>query len=303
MSEQQGGQQSPQDRYYQRYLADTEPNAFGGGKRSRTPLIVAGAAALVVAVGVVGAFALRGGGTVDGSATESTAASTVGGSPSGSSNSTTSSPTTTPTSVVNARRYGDPSQAGWITVPGSDKAKAAYDIPATDKYAPGKVDRLIGYEPPEGVDHKWVIASSASSYDRNFCKTDKGGQRAFMGFVNIGTREPAEAAPGVASETADLIAYKKDKKTMASRTPTKTTTIKVNGGRTTAVQSVLTVDNGDPSTKKCDPKKLEVRTVAFTNSGNGVSTMLLVVRDLGAGQMPDADVTKIVASVRPKIAD
>lgn len=299
MSEQQGSG-SPQDRYYDRYLADTGPNKPSGGNKRL--VIGAGIAAVVVAIAGVSAFALtRGKSTTSGSPASSTTTSSSGTGTESASTSTSSSPTTTPTSVTLANDYGAPTQPGWVTVAGSQRSKAAYDIPATEKYSPGKVDTLMGFEAPSGVDRKMVVATSPSTYDKGYCKDYKFGQRAFVGFVNIGTREPAEAAPSVASNAADLIALKKDKKTMAARTPTKTTTIKVGGGKITAVQSVLTVDNGDVDPKHCDTAKTQIYTVAFSNSTNGVSTMLWLVRDLGAGQMPDADVDKIIASLRPKL--
>ncbi|GAB3587934.1 hypothetical protein [Calidifontibacter terrae] len=309
MTEQQGSG-SPQDRYYERYLADTGPNGSGdgGGGGNKRWAIGAGIAAVVVAATAVAAYAVThnsqevvgSSSSTPASSTSSTSSTTSGSS--GSSESTTSSPTTTPSSVVNAQRYGAVTQPGWVTVVGSTKARAAYDVPKSAKYKTASVDTLIGYEAPAGVDRPTVVASSPSTFDKGFCSTYKFAQKAFLGFVNIGTREPAEAAPSVASDTADLLALKKDKKTMASRTPTKTTTVKVGGGKITAVQSVLTVDTGNGDPKQCDPPKSEIRTIAFSNGANGVSTLLLIERDVVAGQMPDDDVNKIIASLRPKIA-
>ncbi|GAB3587932.1 hypothetical protein [Calidifontibacter terrae] len=97
-----------------------------------------------------------------------------------------------------ARDYGAPTQPGWRTVAGKTTAMAAYDLPPTTPYKFLGVNTDVGYDSPEGVDRPSIIATAPSTYGARFCATEKAADKAFFGFVNIGTREPAEAAPSVA---------------------------------------------------------------------------------------------------------
>ncbi len=305
---------SPQDRYYERYLQDTDPTvrASGGGGGRRNALIAGGVAASVLLGGGGVLLATRGGGTVNdaGAATTTSAAdpSTSTGSQ-GPSSTTTSSSTSSSSSsssssvdpqAARAAAYGPAVKPGWRIVEGKkDTSKAAYDIPADEKkWSPPSDPRdLLGWT-AENKEDKDVITSAPTTYLDGHCATYKQGNAGFVGFVNVGPRDPSEVAPDVVERTSKLIRYNKTTKQYAKASSIRTRQITVNGGKTPAIESLMTFENGDVDAKKCEGKNYEARTIAF--SGNGVSTMLLIYRNMDhAEKMPDQDVLDIINSLRP----
>ena len=316
VNDQMGDQQprSPQDRYYERYLQDTDPTLRGsGGGRGRRNALIAGGVAAVLLVGGGGVFlATRGGGTVDdvgaasttSAANPSTSAGSQGPSSTTTSSSTSSSSSSSSSSVdpqaTRAAVYGPAVKPGWRIVEGKkDTSKAAYDIPADEKKwsPPSRSDTLLGWT-RENKEDKSVLTSAPSTYLKGSCATYKSGNAGFVGFVNIGSRDPSEVAPDVVERTSKLIRYNKTTKQYAKASSIRTRQITVNGGKTPAIESLMTFENGDVDAKKCEGKNYEARTIAF--SGNGVSTMLLIYRNMDHAQkMPDQDVLDIINSLRP----
>ncbi|MBC9956386.1 hypothetical protein [Yimella sp. cx-51] len=298
---------SPQNRYYERYMQpESGPSAGAGqggpGNNKKIAIIAGGlAAALMVGVGV---FALTRGG--DDESAGSTTTTTNPTSPTSGGSSTMSSVTTSSSSsssstdpnVALETKYGPRINPGWRIIEGKETAQAVYEVPTGDKWRPKGKTYVYGWL-KENQEDTTVVTSAPSTFDEGFCATTKSQPSGFTGFVNIGTRDPAEAAPDVVYKAARLIAYNKDTKKYAKTSETRTRQITVNGGMTTAVESLLVVDNGKVDATKCAAKKYEVRTVAFT--GNGVSTMLLISRQQdGTSRIPDSDVEAILKSLRPK---
>lgn len=297
--------QSPQDRYYERYLQDTDPTlrTSGGGRGKRNGVIAGGVAAAVLLCGGGVFLATRGGSTVAGDPTSTTA--TGGGTDTSTSTTTTSTTTSSSSSTsidvqaTRATTYGPALKPGWRIVAGKDTSRAAYDIPADTKKwsAPKDARDLLGWT-AENKEDKDVVTSAPTTYLQGSCATYTSGNEGFVGFVNIGTRDPSEVAPDVVERTSKLIRYNKTTKTYAKASAIRTRQITVNGGKTPAIESLMTFENGNVDTKQCDGKNYEARTIAF--SGNGVSTMLLIYRNMDAKEkMPDQDILDIINSLRP----
>lgn len=302
------GPTSPQDRYYERYLQPEGQQSAGSGQTgpgdsgSKKVALIAGGLAAALAIGIGGFAATRGD-----DSSEAGSSSTTTTTPASPTTSGSTSPSTTPSSSTSSStdpratlpaEYGALVNPGWKIVEGKDTANAAYEIPQGGKWDALSTDTYIGWM-ADNPDDKSLVTTGASTYDVGFCASAKRQDSGFIGFVNIGTRDPAEAAPDVVSKAARLIAYNKDTKKYAPISQTRTRQITVNNGSTTAVESLLVVDNGKVDAKSCDAKKYEMRTVAFT--GNKVSTMLLIFRQQdGTSKMPDSEVDGIIKSLRPK---
>ncbi len=312
MNDQWGDQppNSPQDRYYERYLQDTDPtlrtSGSGGGRRNG---LIAGGVAAAVLLGGGGVFlATRGGGDVNetGGPSSTTASAPTTGSQTTSSTTTTTSTTSTTSSssspdvqAERASKYGPALKSGWKIVAGKEKtSKAAYDVPADAKWTlPKNSGDLRGWI-SENKDDKSVVTSAPTAYAEGHCATYKSGNAGFVGFVSIGTRDPSEVAPDVVNRASKLVRYNKKTKQYAKASAIRTRQITVNGGKTPAIESLMTFENGEVDTKECDGKNYEARTIAFT--GNGVSTMLLIFRNLDyKDKMSDQDILDIIASLRP----
>lgn len=299
---------SQQNKYYERYIQPDaqQPGAGGPGPGNTKKLaLIGGGIAAAAVVGIGAAFAFGGGGGSDtaASTTPTNSQTTQGQSTNPTtSSSSTSSATSSYVDPQNqlAKDYGPALKQGWTIVRGTDKAKAAYDIPPNSKWKAQKTDSYLGYT-AENTTDKSLITTGSSTYGEGYCAKEPRAESGFVGFVNIGTRDPAEAAPAVADAAAKLITYNKNTKKYANASTPRTRQVMVNGGKTPAVETLINVDTGLPNDSRCEGKKYELRTVAF--SGTGVSTMLFVVRNMdatGDNKMPDADITAIINSLRPQ---
>lgn len=85
------------------------------------------------------------------------------------------------------------------------------------------------------------MASGASLFQEGFCATDNDQQSGFLGFVSIGQRDPAAAAPDVVYKAARFVAYNNDTKTYGEVSEPRTRQISVNNGKTSAVESLIVV--------------------------------------------------------------
>lgn len=297
--------QSPQSRYYDRYLKDTDPH-LRRDERKRRKGLVAGGVASAALLGAAAVFALtRAGDAPDNAAGSSATAGSTSAStrsdPPTSSTPTTSAATSTPFDVQSAaaQEYGPALKSGWTIVRGKSERQAAYDVPTNDRWEPPKNSSDMQGWMSDNDSDKSLVTTAPSQYGKGFCATDKSQGTGFVGLVNIGTRDPAEAAPAVLDVVAKLITYNKDSKTYAKKGEVQTRQIKVNGGTIDAIESKATMENGLPEQKRCSGKNYEARTVAF--SGKQVSVMLLIFRNLDAtDKMPDQDIDGIINSLRPK---
>lgn len=305
MNDQQGEQHDPQSRYYERYMQDTGPNATAGGSRKKLVPVVAGAVGVAVVVGAIGVFALTRGGDGDVTGTsgsESTGAASTGGGTEPPPTTTTSEPPSpfakvskgTHDQAYLAQKYGPPTKKGWFTAPApkEDTYGVAIDVPPTGWMY--NQDIIVGWS---AADDPMDLATmqAASQWGLGQCKTDKRQALALAGFIRIGTRDPAEAAPSVAEKYAKVIATKKGGKS-GKVDPPKNTTVKVDGGNVNAVRSVVVADNGDPEEKSCDAKRLEVNTIAFSKDGR--SHMLMYVQGADGKKPPKAEVDAMIKSFR-----
>lgn len=295
-----------QDRYYQRYLQDTDPtlrSSGGAGTGGRNALIAAGVIA-ALALGGVGIWALTGGDDeqVQGGASPTTTATTTTQTTTTSASTTSTTTSSSPTvdlQQVRAEQYGPALKPGWKIVAGTSKSNAAYDVPDNDEWEPPQHPGDLQGWLADNKEDKGVVASAPSEYGKGHCPTAKAAATGFIGFVNIGTRDPAEAAPSVIENVAKLITYDKKTKKYLKYSPARTRQITVNGGKTPAIESLMTMDVANPEAKRCEGKKAEARVVAF--SGSGVSVMLLISRDMDTKKkMSDQDILDIINSLRPK---
>lgn len=293
MSDEQGSADDPQGRYYDRYLTDDEKKA--GGRNKRTAIVAGGVAAVLLAGGV-GALALTGGGN-----DENTVASTNSGAPSGTSSSDghsePSEPSTSssnPTTQDLSAKFGKPTKPGWGTVASTqtDKGEVAVDIPSTWVHRKGWSVTWAAADNPSTL----VGANAASTWGQGQCKTDAEAAYAVAGFIPaVGTGDSRKASADAAKRFAGVMARREDG-TTAKVGPVKTTGVKVEGGKTSAAQSVVTVDRGVRDTKACESPRVEVRMVAMpVGTGNRV---LIIVQDAGSKRPPVSEVEGIIESFR-----
>lgn len=295
------GAPSPQSRYYDRYLQDTGlQGQGGGGKKKPTGAIAGGVAVAVLLVGG-GIYALTSAGDSSGSGSPT---SSQAGPSSGSTSGPSSAATTNSSVPANnqqklADEYGPATRSGWTIQAGNATANAAYDLPDREAWtAPNGSGTAWGWQ-PKNSEAKPVIANTAARYAVGFCASAKNEVAGFMGFVNVGSQDPVSIAPEVAKNIGKLVSYDPKTKKYAKTSEVQTQQVTVNGGKTPAIASLILIDRDHADGNKCEGKKYEARTIAF--SGKGVTTMFMVFRNLDApSKMPDQEIADIVNSVRPK---
>ena len=216
----------------------------------------------------------------------------------------TSLPSTAAPSTPTASGSGaDPSDppvplvAGWRVQTDTDSQgnKAAVDVPGIG-WKLGEESTIQGYETHDGKDR--VTGHSPMEFKDGYCAKDKNDQLALIVFQSSGDRDPADVGPDSALRWEEIIGLKEDGTREKSSAPV-SKQVAINGGKTQAVQTRLTIPNtSPPKPDRCSAPKYEVITQSFT-TGNATAT-LVVVRDVGVpGALDDATLDKILASARP----
>ncbi|WP_050668393.1 hypothetical protein [Luteipulveratus halotolerans] len=266
-----------------------------GGRR--TALIAAGAVAAVAVLGG-GGYALSQGLGDDRAGQQTSPTSSAPATPT-SQPSTASPATSSGSSSGGGLGGGDgtpPLVPGWRVKKDTDKQgnTTAVDFPLTDWQL--KEGQQLGYGDNDGK--PVITAHEASTYRRGYCPKDPSDYLAFAAFQTSGDRDPADIAPDVIVTWADAAALKKDGSHEKFGPPV-SKQVAINGGRTQAIRSRITVPNTDSADpKECSAPKREIVAQSFTN-GNATATVI-VVRELGVpNALDDKTLDQILASARP----
>lgn len=213
-----------------------------------------------------------------------------------SSESTSPGATTTEKSYTPQEIAIEPITAGWrgVWVP---KDRVAYDVPKKD-WTVATPGTTTGWENADGK----PVASfhGVSDYRKGWCKAKDWWSRAVVGVQSVGAQEREKAARVGAIYFGAAIAKKPQKP--ASVDESKAKDVRINGGKTTASVSTATVpisyDKSDP--KKCrEARTTKITSVAFNPEPKQTSLLIIVADQGGKAELPQAEVDKIVKSLRP----
>lgn len=174
-----------------------------------------------------------------------------------------------------------------------DIASAAYDVPKDGWYT--KPGLYVSWS--DSNDKELISVVNAAAYDLGYCKALPRSALATVGFFDIGTRDPVQAAPLVARKFAKAIALKKDNTSYAPIGAMTTEQISVQG--IPAVEAKVVTTIGAPEKGACT-KTVEVRALGVTMGSR--STMLVLTRDLGhQNSLSDKQADAVMQTLRPVV--
>ncbi|AKU18049.1 hypothetical protein [Luteipulveratus mongoliensis] len=311
------GQQGPQsyaDAPVEHGAPPSGPIGSVGGGGRRTALLAAAAVAAVAVLGG-GGYALYQG-SKDDKPDPAAQTSSQPPSPTATESSPTSAPSPTSDSGGGIGTKNVPPivpgwQANYADKDGDLVFNAAFDVPPAGSFTPtggvgkaaepewklGKITTSEGFGELFDKSVPTATGRKPADYRDGYCTTNEGSSLATFVFQFSGDRDPVDIAPDATTKWAKAIAYKKNK-TYEKYTEGTPQQIKVNGGKTVAVQTRTTIPNTEPDPKKCSAPKMELVVTSFT-SGNATATVV-GVRKVGiANALDNATWEKILASARP----
>ncbi|MBV9847449.1 MAG: hypothetical protein JOZ47_20610 [Kutzneria sp.] len=187
-----------------------------------------------------------------------------------------------------------PRTPGWQTAV-SNKRGAAYDVPKA-QWALNDPDDIVGFGPPGGPGDV-VTGTGAAEYMRGYCAGQPNSARAGTAVTAADNVPRDKSAPDIARRWAAL-AYHADNGPQPEVTLEPSKAIKVADGKVDATLAVADVTQ-PAATDPCTAKTAKVYATAVTGNQNG-SVLLVLYADQGVpGALGDADVMKIMTSMRP----
>lgn len=200
-----------------------------------------------------------------------------------------------------------PVKPGWVVNSGDQYKgdEGAFDTPPeTERFTnhEGKSRPVWKVENP---DMEFGVVSQAgragshapSVYRGGHCKNRYGEQsHGFFSWIRSHD-DPATASGELSTKWLGVLTVGENGNKVTAD-PTRRTQIKVNGGKTPAVQSLTTLPGPDHKKDKCASPRLELRVIAF--QGTSSTPVVIMLRDLGVpDQMPNATMNQIISTIRP----
>lgn len=275
-----------------------EPSGGGSGGRGKG-LLVVGAGVLAVAVAVGGAYLAtqRGG---DDDPTPTAQGSSAAESPSAQPSAAPAEPTS---------KY-QPLTSGWQVASGNDEFPVVFDVPAKSKTFKSAsegskpeweiVDQAAqqyGFAHPQ-TRIPLAMTDFAATYRSGHCKTSASNALAFLGFY-----KSTSDAPAAASEASDkflkAMSLKENGKDRVKYTEGQAKTVKVNGGKTSAVQIRTNVPWSRSDDSFCVQKEREL-VVTTVPTSNGTGTVIASRIKGAPGGLDTKTFDKILKSIRPR---
>ncbi|MBB2892950.1 hypothetical protein [Flexivirga oryzae] len=281
---------NPQSSYYDRFsqasgegvVVPPKGSGTGGG---RGKILIGIAAALVLVIAAVAIYAF-------------TRNSDKTPTPAASSPVTSSLPPVTATTWVNPTLAAGQRalKSGWQAQSASDP-RGVFDVPENKDWTLESKDTLFGYADSSGK--PLVVAKAPARYGVGFCSAKKTAESAWLGLVNVGKRDPADAGPDLAQRFADAISLKKDGSHAKQGKMSAAKQVKVNQDTIPALEYTITTAVGDPD--GCDKgHDYEIRTVTF--QAGGKSYQLVAIRELdapGGKTLSTKVLDEIITTFRP----
>lgn len=273
------------------------------GHRSTGPLIaVAGVLAIVLAAGGI-YVATRGSGADADRQAQGASAPASPTTPTPSARTATRSAAPTPEQK--------PLAAGWQVASGNNDFPVVFDVPPaseTFKAAVGgtrpeweintKSTARYGFADPR-TGFPLAMTDYTATYRAGNCSTSPSNALAFVGFTKTSGDAPT-AASGMSDKFLKAMSLKENGTDRVKYTEGKAKTVKVNGGKTSAVQIRTDVPWSRSDNSFCSRHEREL-VVTSVPTGNGTATIVASrVKDPSHG-LDEKTFDKILKSIRPRV--
>lgn len=277
----------------------TPPGGGGGG--GRKGVIIGVAVALVALLGAGGTYLVSTMGDDGAKVADPSSTATQPATTSSPSASTSATPTATP--IVDGWRVAthDGDYPVVFDFPTESKTFAGAEGEDLPEWTQSKADETYGYADPVNPIKPLAVTQFSATYRVSHCGTSDDSATAFVGYFGS-TSDAPQAANKTFDQFAQAMSLKEDGKSRVDYDPSEAKTVKVNDGKTSAVQIRADIPWSRTDERFCVRTERElVVTSVPTEEGTGtVVAVRLKDGDTAKGHNLDEKVfERIISSIRP----